>query len=46
METTNIIQIKNPSREMVAFIEKAQQRKSEHMKQMREKFLQTLADKQ
>lgn len=40
METTNIIQIKNPSMELVAFIEKAQRIKREHMQQMRENFLQ------
>ena len=39
METTKTIQIANPSRALVAFIEKAQKRKNERMKIMRDKFL-------
>lgn len=38
METTNIIHIKNPSPELVAFIEKAQDRKRVRMQQLREKY--------
>lgn len=32
METTHIIRIPDPSKELVAFIEKAQQQKKERMK--------------
>lgn len=39
METTKTIQIANPSGALVAFIEKAQKRKKERMKIMRDKFL-------
>lgn len=39
METTNTIRIPNPSKELVAFIEKAQQQKKERMKDLRERFL-------
>lgn len=45
METTNPIRIPNPSKELVAFIEKAQQRKKERMQKMRERFLQTQLSK-
>lgn len=38
METTNTIHIPNPSKELVAFIEKAQQRKKERMKKICEKY--------
>ena len=41
METTNTIRIPHPSKELVAFIEKAQHQKKERMKMMRENFLQT-----
>ncbi len=34
METTDTIRIPNPSRELVAFIEKAQQQKKERMKKI------------
>ena len=40
METTTI-RIEHPSQALVAFIEKAQQRKKERMKEMRDKFLKT-----
>lgn len=43
MKTTNTIQIKNPSMELVAFIEKAQEHKRELLKQMRKKFSQSHA---
>ena len=46
METTNTIIIQNPSKELVAFIEEAQQRKKERMRLMRERFLQTQMSKQ
>ncbi len=39
METTNTIRIPNPSKELVAFIEKAHQKKDERIKQMRDRFL-------
>ncbi len=39
METTNTIRILNPSKELVAFIEKAQMRKKERIDNMRESFL-------
>jgi hypothetical protein len=38
METTNTIRIKNPSPGLVAFMEKARQRKKERMKELKEKF--------
>ncbi|WP_300939712.1 hypothetical protein [Bacteroides acidifaciens] len=38
METTNTIRIPNPSRELVAFIEKAQQQKKERMKKICDKY--------
>ncbi len=38
METTNIIRIPNPSKELVDFIEKAQLQKKERMVEMRESF--------
>ena len=41
METTKTIRIPNPSKELVAFIEKAQQQKKERLKLMRERFLQS-----
>ena len=41
METTNTIRILNPSKELVAFIEKAQKRKKERIDNMRESFLRT-----
>lgn len=42
METTDVIRIPNPSKELVAFMERAQQRKKERMQEIREKFLKTL----
>ncbi|MDE6265701.1 MAG: hypothetical protein K2M11_11250 [Paramuribaculum sp.] len=39
METTDTIRIPNPSKELVAFIERAQDRKKERTDRMREKFL-------
>ena len=39
METTNTIRIPNPSKDLVAFIEKAQLRKKERMKTMRDNFI-------
>ena len=39
METTNTIRIPNPSKDLVAFIEKAQLRKKESMKTMRDNFI-------
>lgn len=41
METTATIRIEHPSKGLVAFIEKAHQRKKERMKEMRDKFLKT-----
>ena len=41
MEKTNTIRIPNPSQELVAFIEKAQQQKKERMKMMRDSFQKT-----
>lgn len=38
METTNTIYIKNPSPELVAFIEKTQDRKRERMQHLLEKL--------
>lgn len=38
METTNTIRIPNPSKELVAFIEKAQQEKRERMRIICEKY--------
>lgn len=38
METTNSIRITNPSKEFVAFIEKAQQQKKERMKEICDKY--------
>lgn len=38
METTTTIRIPNPSKEFVAFIEKAQERKKERMKKICEKY--------
>lgn len=38
METTNTIHIPNPSKEFVAFIEKAQQQKKERMKKICDKY--------
>ncbi len=38
METTNTIRIPNPSRELVAFIKKAQQEKKERMKKICDKY--------
>ena len=40
MKTTQTIFITNPSKALVAFMEKAQQRKKEQMRLMREAFLQ------
>lgn len=45
METTTPIRIPKPSKELVAFIEKAQLRKKERMQKMRERFLQTQLSK-
>ncbi len=41
METTKVIRISKPSEALVAFIEKAQTRKKERMKKMREELLET-----
>lgn len=41
MKTTNTIRIPNPSKELVAFMEKAQQRKREHLHLMKKRFLKT-----
>lgn len=41
MKSTTTIRIQNPSKELVAFIYKAQQRKKERMRIMREDFLRT-----
>lgn len=38
METTNTIRIPHPSKELVAFIEKAQQQKKEHLKTICDKY--------
>ncbi len=38
METTNTIRIPNPSKELVAFIEKAQQQKKDEMKKVCDKY--------
>ncbi len=38
METTNVIRIPNPSSELIAFIEKARQRKKEHMQKICDKY--------
>lgn len=38
METTDTIHIPNPSKELVAFIEKARQRKKERMEKICEKY--------
>lgn len=38
METTNTIRIPNPSKEFVAFIEKAQEQKRERMKKICDKY--------
>ena len=38
METANTIRIPNPSKELVAFIEKAQQRKKERMEKICDKY--------
>lgn len=38
METTNTIRITHPSNELVAFIEKAQQQKSERMNEICDKY--------
>ena len=38
METTNTIRIPNPPKELVAFIEKAQQRKKERMEKICDKY--------
>lgn len=38
METTNTIRIPNPSKELVAFIEKAQLRKKEQMAKICDKY--------
>lgn len=46
METTNTIRIPNPSKDLVAFIENAQQQKKDRMEKMREKFLQTNLSKE
>lgn len=39
METTNTIRIPHPTKELVAFIEKAQTMKDERIRKMRERFL-------
>ena len=38
METTNTIRIPKPSRELVAFIERAQRKKKERMKKICDKY--------
>ncbi len=38
METSNTIRIPNPSKELVAFIEKAQQQKRERMGEICDKY--------
>lgn len=38
METTNTIRIPNPSKELVAFIEKAQQQKKQRMEEICNKY--------
>lgn len=38
METTNTIRIPHPSKELVAFIEKAQQQKKAHLKIICDKY--------
>ena len=38
METTNTIRIPNPSKELVAFIEKVQQHKKERMEKICDKY--------
>ena len=38
METTNAIRIPKPSRELVAFIERAQRQKKERMKKICDKY--------
>ncbi len=38
METTNTIRIPNPSKELVAFMEKAQQQKKERMRIICDKY--------
>ena len=38
METTDTIRIPNPSKELVAFIEKAQARKKERMEKICDKY--------
>ncbi len=45
METARTIKILNPSKELVAFIEKAQKQKKERMEIMREHFFQTYLSK-
>ncbi len=45
METTNTIRIPNPSKELVAFIEEAQQRKKKRLESMRERFFATQSSK-
>jgi len=44
METTNTIRIPNPSKELVAFIEKAQQKKKERMKNICDKYRKILSE--
>ena len=41
MKNPATIRIPNPSKELVAFLAKAEERKKERIKNMREKFLQT-----
>ena len=45
MKTTNTIRILNPSKELVAFIEKAQMKKKERIDNMRESFLKSYISK-
>lgn len=45
METTTTIRIPNPSKGLVAFIEKAQKQKKERLEMMRESFLKTQSSK-
>lgn len=45
METTNIIRITHPKKELVAFIQKAQTQKEERLNKMRERFFQTQTSK-
>lgn len=45
METTKTIKIPNPSEELVAFINKAHQKKNEQLATMRERFFKAQSSK-